>query len=362
MALAGRSARRAGAGVRWLAVGIIITLVILLVDASLHSKSPNQGQQLAAGQWEDQVLPIITTSNAEGRVIAGIWTSGLSMPGTEIASELQQVATGSAQAYNTMVTLHPPANLDGPAGLLEACLYSRKTAAAALQAAFGNVLGASAPGAKTVTVDPTAAVQNTQSAATDIQVGDQTYSLFMKSLPAHLGIKIPPSSWYDNPAPYQAQTASVFFASLQNAVNPAPVHQVKVYAVSTDPAPVSTQGATLVLPDASAMTLTIVVADVGNQPETNLTVTAAISPTGRGSSSVRDFVNLTPGQSYSIVGLGPLNPPEGVPVTLTVKVTPAAGSVTPVVTQTTVFQMPAPPPPTTTTTTPTTTAGSPTTT
>jgi hypothetical protein len=241
-------------------------------------------------------------------------------------------------------------------------LYSRKTAAASLQAAFAKVLGASVPGGKTVTIDPAAAVQAIQSAANDIQVGDQTYSLFTKSLPAHLGLKVPPSTWYSNPAPYQTQTASVYFASLQNAVNPAPVHQVKIYAISTNPAAVSTQGTTEILPDATAMTLTIVVADVGNQPENNLTVTAAISPAGRGSSSVRDFVNLTPGQSYSIVGLGPLNPPEGVPVTLTVTVTPQAGSATPVVTQTMVFQMPAPPPPATTTTTPTTRPGTPTTT
>jgi hypothetical protein len=362
MALAGRSARRAGAGVRWLAVGIIITLLILLIDASLHSKSLNQGEQLATGQWETQVLPIITTSSAEGRVIASIWANGLSTPGAGIASELQQVATGSAQAYNSIVKLHPPAALDGPAGLLEACLYSRKTAAASLQAGFANVLGASVPGAKVVTPNAAAAVQAIQSAGNDIQVGDQTYSLFMKSLPAHLGLKIPPSSWYSNPAPYQTQTASVFFASLQNAVNPAPVHQVRVYAISSNPSPVSVQGTTQILPDATAITLTIVVADVGNQPENNLTVTAAISPAGRGSSSVRDFVNLSPGQSYSIVGLGPLNPPQGVPVTLTVTVTPPAGSATPVVTQTMVFQMPAPPPPTTTTTTPTTTPGTPTTT
>ena len=47
------------------------------------------------------------------------------------------------------------------------------------------------------------------------------------------------------------------------------------------------------------------------------------------SSSVRDFVDLTPGQAQTVEGMGPLTPPQGVPVTLTVTVTPPAGSPTP---------------------------------
>jgi len=52
MALAGRSSRR-GAGARWLAIGIVVTLLVLLIDASLHSRSQSPGQQLAAGTWVD---------------------------------------------------------------------------------------------------------------------------------------------------------------------------------------------------------------------------------------------------------------------------------------------------------------------
>lgn len=355
MALAGRSSRRSVTGVRWLAVGVVATLVILLVDASLHSRSTGPGQQLAAGTWVDRILPIITTSNVEGRVIAGIWANGLSMPASQIAGQLEQMATGSTEAYDTVVKLRPPADLGGPAGLLEACLYSRKKAAVELQSAFAQVLGAAAPGAKPAATDPAAAVQSIAAAGNDIQVGDQTYSLFSQSVPAAVGVKMPPSAWFTDPSAYQPQTAGVFLTSLQNAVNPAPVHQVKVYSVATDPSPVSRHGATQILPDASAITVTIVVADVGNQPENNLTIVAAISPAGHGTSSVRDFVNLTPGQSYSIVGLGPLNPPQGVPVTLTVTVTPPAGSATPVATQTLLMQMPAPPTTTTTTSRTTTT-------
>ncbi|MBV9661454.1 MAG: hypothetical protein JO337_09875 [Acidimicrobiales bacterium] len=161
------------------------------------------------------------------------------------------------------------------------------------------------------------------------------------------------SAWASDPAPYQAPQAQVFLTSLQNSTVTTPVHQVKIYSVSTTPAPVSNQNSVEVLPDATAMTITVVVADTGNQPENNLTVNAVISPATSGASSVRDFVNLKPGQAYTIVGLGPLNPPLGAPVTLTVDVTGSDG--TTLATSPITFQMPAPPPPTTTTTTTTTT-------
>jgi len=109
---------------------------------------------------------------------------------------------------------------------------------------------------------------------------------------------------------------------------------------------VSRHGSTIVLPDATAVTVTIVTANTGNQVEDNLTVVASINPAGQGASSARDFVNLQPGQAYTISGIGPLDPPQGPPVTLTVTIT-SPGSLAPLDTSATVFQMP--PPPSTTT-------------
>ena len=363
-------------------------MFVLLIDASLHSRSPSQGQQLAAGTWIDKILPIVATSTAEGQQVAALWTGGLGMTAPELTAELDQVAKGTTNVYNSVVRLRPPVTLAGPAGLLEACLLARSQAAAALRSAFSQALGAATQAAPAgssptsaspppasatatspvVTVltvpSPATSVPSTvdapataiQTAGTDLQVGDQAYQLFARSLPAKLGVTMPPSVWLANPLPYQSQAAQVFLASLQNTINTAPVHELKIYSVSTSPPPVSTQGAVQVLPDSSAMTVTIVVADVGNQPEKNLTVTAAISPSAKGAASVRDFVDLLPGQARSIVGLGPLNPPQGPPFTLTITVTPPAGSTTPVVSQALTLSMPAPPPPSTTSTVPATTS------
>lgn len=343
MALAGRSTRR-GAGARWLITGVVITLLVLLIDASLHSRSPVPGQQLAAGAWVDRVLPVITESNTESARLQQLWSGALTMKASAVSSEIDQLASGTAGAYKTVVSLRPPSQLAGAAGLLEACLLARSQAVSSLQGSFEQALS-----------QPTstgASVASIQTAGNDLQVSDQAYRLFVSTLP-HIGVGMPPSAWLGDPGPYQPASAQVFLASLHNAGSSTPVHQVTIYAVNTTPSPVSDQGGIQILPDAKAITVTIVVADTGNQRESNLTVTASISPAS-GPSSAKDFVNLTPGQAHTILNLGPLYPPQGTPVTLTVTVAPSAGSQTPPTTKTINFSMPAPPPPSTTSVVPTT--------
>jgi hypothetical protein len=350
MALASRSARRSGAGSRWLLIGVVITLFVLLINASLQSRSPGPGQQLAAGAWLDRALPIITTSTEEGQQLAAIWTNGLKTPASTLDAQLNQVAGGAAAAYQQIIGLRPPTNVAAAAGLLEASLLVRSQAAAAVRDALHPVLdGTGSPVGVSSSTDPTnlTAIQN---AGGEMEVADQAYRLFVQSLPS-LGVSMPQSVWVTDPAPYQPAQATVFLSSLRSAMSSTPVHQIKIYALSTAPGPESSNGTVEVLPDSRALAVTVVLADVGNQPEKNLTVTAAISPGGV-SSSVRDFLSLVPGQAQSIVGMGPLTPPQGVNVTLTVTVTsPADPSSTPLATSTLTFTMPAPPTATTTTTT-----------
>jgi hypothetical protein len=347
MALAGRSARR-GAGARWLFVGIVITLVVLLVDASLHSRSPGPGQQLAAGAWVDRVLPVIATSNTEGVQLNQLWADGLTMKPAQVTALVDQIASGANTAYKQVVALRPPPNLAGSAGLLEACLLARSQAASLIQGAVAQTLSFVTPIGTPISTPLGDNATQLQTAGNDLQVADQAYRLFSSTIPK-VGVTMPASQWLAGNGPYQPQTAQVFLASLHSSASSTPLHEVSVYAVTTTPSPVSGQGSVEVLPDAKAITVTIVVADTGNQPERNLTVTASISPSS-GAASAKDFVDLLPGQAHTIENLGPLNPPQGVPVTLTVTVTPAAVSATPVATKTVVFSMPAPPPPTTATT------------
>ena len=392
MALAGRSARRGGTGARWIAVGLVIAILVLLVDASLHSRSTKPIDDLAAGAWTDRILPIVAVSTAEGRVVAGVWTLGLKVPPASTVAQIDQVAQGSAQAYQEAVHLRPPAALAGAAGLLEASLLSRSQAAASLDRAMkgfllataqnpppvstttsttvvpgGSLSGAapppSAPTAAAAGAPPAAASQATtttstvpspsaveppvsaqvaaaaaavQSAGDDMQVGDQAYRLFEQTMAG----KVPPSRWLADATPYQTANAEIFLASFQNSIATAQIDEVRLYSVSTTPSPVSVQNGVQILPQASQLLVTVVVANTGNRPAPGLTVTASISPVGSGAGSVRDFVDLQPGQVHAIVGMGPVAPPQGVPVTLTIAITPPKGSALPAVSKTLVFEMP----------------------
>jgi hypothetical protein len=341
MALAGRSGRRGSQGSRWLVIGVVITLLVLLINASLQSRSQGPGQQLAAGAWVDRILPIITASNEQGNQVAAIWSNGAEVPGATLLAELGQTATAAETSYKQAVNLRPPADVAGPSGLLEAALYMRNKAINLLKTALQPILTGQVTTAAVspAGISPTV-LSAIQSVGDDLKIGDLAYQSFLESLPK-LGVNIPPSAWGSNLDPYQPGPAQVFLTTLQNAQSVAPVHEIKIYSVTTSPPAVSRSGGVELLPDQLSILVTVVIADVGNQPEKGLTVTASIAPATT-SSSVRVFEDLTPGQSYSIVGMGPLGPPQGVPVTLTLTVTPGAGSPAQPVTKTLVFEMPSP--------------------
>jgi hypothetical protein len=196
-------------------------------------------------------------------------------------------------------------------------------------------------------------MQAVQSAASDIQIGDQAYQLFLRTMPSNVGVKMPNSVWLTSPGQYQPQTTRVFLDSLQSVMQTQPVHQVEIYSLTTSPAPVARSGDVLVLPDAVEISVTMVLADTGNQAENGMTVTASLSTAGNGPSSAQDVVDLSPGQAQGIVGLGPIAPPQGRPVTLYIHVAPPAGSAMSPIDQSLVVEMPAPVGTSTTTTTPT---------
>ena len=335
MALAGRSPRRSPAR-RWLAVGVLITLIVIVVDASLKARSPAPVKLVAGQAWFDHVVPVIDQSTVQGQQVAAIRAYALTMGAGAITKQLDQTAAAAGESYQQVRKLDPPASVDAASALLQTCLLVRAEATAALAKAMTTALTTSS--STVSTTDPTVTAMVT--AGQDLEVADRAYQLFEQNLPA-LGAKPPGSQWVPDATQYDPSSLQVFLQSLRNASNLSPVHQVAVVAVTTDPAAVGVQGTTQVLPPADELSVTIVVADTGNQPEKNLTVTAAITPAAKApTESVRDFVDLSAGGAQTLE-LGPLVPPTKVPVTLTVTISPAAGqSEPPPATNSIVFQMP----------------------
>lgn len=320
MALVGRNSRRRSVK-WWLAAGVVLTLVVLLIDASVKSRSPGPVRVLAAQDWVDRALPIVAQSTAQGAEINAVRASGLSMTASGITAELDQAAAGARSSFQSAEALRPPPNIATADGALVVCLQTRAQAAASVAAAMAQTL--SGP-TGTAAAAPAASIQT---AGQQFQVADQAYRLFVQDMPA-LGVKLPASEWYTDPAAFAQPGLSTFLQALRATTNAVPTHDVAVESLSTEPGAVSSIGAVQVLPPSSTISVQVTVANVGNQPESNVTVTAALSPSAPGFvASVREFVSLTPGQARALT-LGSLRPPTAVPVTLTVTVGPIPGAAT----------------------------------
>lgn len=312
MALASRPTRRRGR--RWLVLGVIATVVVLAVNAAMSARSPAPARELAQQSYLDQVLPAIQQSTQEGRDIDTVRTQAVTLGAPTITSRLQEVSFSANQTLAQIQHLTPPASLQTAHDLLVAALAIRADGADAFRRAMdGAISGRGSASPMQAIVD----------VGRDFDAGDRAYALFAQAMPNT--IPIPASQWLTDPVNYTPTEVTIFLAVLRSAASLAPVHDVTVVLFTTDPAAVSSSATTEILPISKILNLQIVVADVGNQPEKNLTVTATIAPAADGPSQmVRDFVDLTPGQRRT-VDLGGLRAQPGTPTTLTVKIDTAPG-------------------------------------
>jgi hypothetical protein len=344
MALAGRSPRRSSGGRRILIVALLVTLVVLLVDASIKSRSPAPVRQLAEEAWLDQALPLIRASTVQGDQIDTLVSNGLHLPAGTIASTAKQTASAAASTYREATKLGAPSTISAAAGLLDACLLVREQAAKQVARVMVATLSGPATSAAA-----TSNATSLSSAAQSFQVADKAYQLFTNSL-SGLDVHLPSSQWAKDPALYQSPRLTVYLQALRNATNLTPLHHLEVVSLSTDPQAESLDGATQVLPLMSHLSVALVVANVGNQTERNLTVTATIQPAVQ-DPVAREYVStLAPGTAQALT-VGYLYPPSGTVVTLTVTVTGPTGSTLPPATKSLAFEMPAPNQPISTTTT-----------
>jgi len=347
MVLSGRRSRRIGTQA-WIVVAIGVTLLVLLVDASIKSRSPGPVKTLSSQAWVDQAQPILGETISQGDEINQLLTEPVATSARTILPELQGVVANATQTVASAQALKPPATIEGPSGLLIICLETRLEGAQTLSAAMSAAL---------TTTGGNNALTQIQKATTEFQVADQAYSLFLQHMPP-VGVQLPTSVWLSNPGVYATAPLSLYLDALRNARSPLPVHQLQVEAIATLPPAVSVEGSGAnqveILPQAATINVSATVGNLGNLTENEVRVTASLDPsvTGYlGSQSVL-ISSLAQGQSYD-AAVPQLEAPQGVKVTLTVTVSPAAGQ-TDVsgTTKSIVFLMPNPnAPPTSTTTT-----------
>jgi hypothetical protein len=303
-----RSPRRRGRP--WLFFALLLSVLVVVINAAISARSPGPARQQAQQSYLDQALPAIAQSSQQGLDIAGVRSRAVSLSPATMVSHVDGVLAQAQQSLNAVEKLNPPPTTKTAHSLLVATLDMR---VAGLKA-FGQALGTALSGQP---VD--AGVQALASVGLDFQASDRAYNLFRQALPT-VDAAVPDSRWVADAGTYSPATLAVFVATLRSAGSLTPIHDVSVVLVTTNPLPVNIQNSAQLLPVAKQLSLQIVVANVGNQTERNLTVSATIAPSVSGpTQTVRDFVDLTPGQTRT-VNLGGLRLVAGQPTTLTAKI------------------------------------------
>jgi hypothetical protein len=158
----------------------------------------------------------------------------------------------------------------------------------------------------------------------ELATADDTYRVFLRSLPkprSSARITLPASRWVSADGSWSEPEIAAFVTTLRATASSAPVHDVAVLLVTVDPTPVGQAGDASVLPPAKSVRLHIVVANVGNEPEKNVAVIAALTTLSGSADTARDFVDLAPGQRRTVT-LGGLVPIQNETFTLGVRAGP----------------------------------------
>jgi hypothetical protein len=296
---------------------VLASVLVLVINAAMAARSPAPARQLAEQSYLDQALPAIHDSTQQGRALDIVRAQAIHLSGPTITARINGVVKQSQQTLDAVARLGPPASIKVPHALLVAALDLRYQAAKSLGQAIATALSGQP-------LDT--GVRALGEVGLDFQAADRAYQLFQQAMP-RLDVAPPDSKWVSDAAAYSSATLSVFVAGLRSASNTAQVIDVAVVLVTTEPQPVNLQGPLQILPVARFLNLQIVAGNTGNQAERNMTVTAAVVPSAIGpAQSVREFVNLEPGQTRT-VALGGLRVQPGQPTTLTVRIDAAPGEV-----------------------------------
>jgi hypothetical protein len=305
----------------WALFAVVATALVLLVNALVNSRSSGPSHRLAELAYLDTVRPQVEHSNDQGADVDDVRNSATKLGRDGIDKRLARLERESTAVYDAVAAANPPRSLRASHSLLVATLFARSRGAALMHQALRVALAA----------QPAAAVVDQLTAVgDDLVTGDRDYKLFLETLPHSQGASqaaMPASTWVRDPTAWSGPVLGAFITTLQSSTALAPVHDTAVVLVTTDPTTVAKDpDGTNVLPEARVLTLQIVVADVGNEPERHLTVTAGLAAAdGSGQvQSVRDFVDLVPGQRLT-VQLGGLRLTSNLPLILTVNITTVDG-------------------------------------
>ena len=302
-------------------VVVLVALTVLwvgtIVLAENHT-SPGEARTEALA-YLDKVRPIIERSSATGRDVAALRENAVMLERGILERQLSRVQT---EADGVLADARAVTSSEGGAlaqDLLVGALGGRAMAVRGLRAGLDQALNLEA--------SPLPAVQALTDVGRDLAAADGAYRLFGRNLPT--GADPPPDSrWVTDAESWSAPVLGALVTAMRNSKNLAPVHDLAVLVAAPDPGPVGKEaGGVLVLAQVRAIDLQVVVANQGNQVETDVPVTAMTQPfDGSPGARVRVAVDLDPGQRRSLDMPELATPPAGATFAIIVRVGAAPDS------------------------------------
>lgn len=309
--------RRRSRRPRLLLVAVVLSLLVVVVNGAMSARSEGPSARLAQLAYLDAVRPQIDRSTEQGGDLVKARDEAARLGRAGVVRRLDKVVADAEAVVQTVRGADVPESMESSHSLLLSTMVIRAHAAARVRDGLGRALG---------TDPPEPAVADLARAGHDMETADGTYRLFVETLPAPEGgppVAMPPSTWVPDGVGWSEAEVSAIVRSLRSTAALAPVHDVGVLLVTTEPAAVANEGASVVLPNVKTLRLQIVVVNTGNEPARRVQVTAALTADGA-TDTARDFVDLAPGQRVAVT-LGGLRTVAGTASTLTVTAGPVEG-------------------------------------
>lgn len=298
-------------------VAALLTVVALLAEGGGSSR-PDAPELVQV--YLDQVHPGIQRSAQDGADFSDIRANAAKLGRDGVDRRLDRLAKSVDTTLRDVESLTPPSSMRVAHAYLVAALGVQAKGVHEARGAFDAAL----------TQDPSAdqgtqrAVDQLVAVGQDLTLGDRAFALFLGALPPKV---VAPAAvvWVTSQSDWAAAELPAFVTLLRSTASLTPVHDVAMVAFQTDPPAVSTTAdGTQVIPASKAMSVSMVVQNVGNQPEHQVTVSALLTLSNGTQQSLRDFIDLAPGQRRAIT-LQALHPASGTSGNLQVIAQPVPG-------------------------------------
>jgi hypothetical protein len=269
-------------------LALLATVIVLAVNSIVSSSA--EGPDPAIG-FADAVRPAVDRSTRQGVALEDLRSSAGTLGRDGLKRGIDRLLRESRGLVDDVEAAKASGDLRRTQGLL---LTSLTTRAGALQAFEDTLAGRFEDGPPEQAVDALVAVGQ------DLAVADRAYVLFLQSLPAKARTTMPASVWLQDPTKFERPEMAAFVNTLRASASLAPVRDVGVLTVTTDPVPVGMDGTVnRVLPLSKTLRLQVVVANAGNVEEKRLPVEAVVTSQG-GVDTARQFVDLAPGARATV--------------------------------------------------------------